>query len=224
MPAKSIPPPNYEPGVQRWGSTRAHWAAQVSVCVHDEAAVIWAGEETPCALGVVCSLGSINQANNAALTAAISELIEPFGVKADRMYLNVCPPRPPRHRATARTAPHRTAPHRTAPQRTAAHRTACLHALPTPCSRYRPSPHLACAWLLLVIPPFPASSRFTRSSSTCRERTAAGPDAPSRAEVRRCQEICDGVELAWEPVCTACVSFKHPHRSAQPRCGKSRVA
>ena len=89
------------------------------MCVHDEAAVIWAGEETPCALGVVCSLGSINQANNAALTAAISELIEPFGVNADRMYLNVCPPRPPRHRATARTAPHRTAPHRTAPHRTA---------------------------------------------------------------------------------------------------------
>ena len=76
------------------------------MCVHDEAAVIWAGEETPCALGVVCSLGSINQANNAALTAAISELIEPFGVNADRMYLNVCPPRPPRYR----TAPHRTAP------------------------------------------------------------------------------------------------------------------
>ena len=89
------------------------------MCVHDEAAVIWAGEETPCALGVVCSLGSINQANNAALTAAISELIEPFGVKADRMYLNVCPPRPPRNRVTARTAPHRTAPHR----------IACLHAL-----------------------------------------------------------------------------------------------
>ena len=112
MPAKSIPPPNYEPGVQRWGTTRAHWAAQVSVCVHDEAAVIWAGEETPCALGVVCSLGSINQANNAALPAAISELIEPFGVNADRMYLNVCPPRPPRNRVNARTAPHRTAPHR----------------------------------------------------------------------------------------------------------------
>ena len=80
------------------------------MCVHDEAAVIWAGEETPCALGVVCSIGSINQANNAALTAAISELIEPFGVNADRMYLNVCPPRPPRNRVNARTAPHRTAP------------------------------------------------------------------------------------------------------------------
>lgn len=149
------------------------------MCVHDEAAVIWAGEETPCALGVVSSLGSINQANNAALTAAISELIEPFGVNADRMYLNVCPPRSPRNRVTARTAPHRTA---------------CLHALPKPCSRYRPPLHLACRWLLLVIPPFPLPPRFTRSSSTFRERTAAGPDAPSRAELRRCQEICDGVE------------------------------
>jgi len=65
------------------------------VCVHDEAAVIWAGEETPCALGVVCSIGSINQENNAALTAAITELIEPFGVSSDRIYLNVCQPRAP---------------------------------------------------------------------------------------------------------------------------------
>ena len=99
-------------------------AAQVSVCVHDEAAVIWAGEETPCALGVVCSIGSINQENNAALTAAISELIEPFGVSSDRIYLNVCQPRPPRYR------PHR--PHR--PHR--------LHALPIPCSHYRSPPYL----------------------------------------------------------------------------------
>ena len=33
--------------------------------------------------------------------------------------------------------------------------------------------------------------RFTRSSSMCRERTAAGPDAPSRAEVGCFQKICD---------------------------------
>ena len=65
--------------------------------------MIWAGEETPCALGVVCSIGSINQENNAALTAAISELIEPFGVSSDRIYLNVCQPRRPRYRVTART-------------------------------------------------------------------------------------------------------------------------
>ena len=133
------------------------------MCVHDEAAVIWAGEETPCALGVVCSLGSINQANNAALTAAISELIEPFGVNADRMYLNVCPPRPPRSRVTARTAPHRTAPHRL---------TYALLA--------RPPPHLACGWLLLVMPPFPASSLHTQFFDVPREncgwsgRTFAG--------------------------------------------------
>ena len=67
----------------------------VSVCVHDDAAVIWAGEEAPCALGVVCSIGQINQENNAALTAAISELIEPFGVPSNRIYLNVRSPRVP---------------------------------------------------------------------------------------------------------------------------------
>ena len=110
--------------------------AQVSVCVHDEAAVIWAGEETPCALGVVCSIGSINQENNAALTAAISELIEPFGVSSDRIYLNVCQPRPARAALPC---------------------TACLRAL---LHLARGTAHrrtLLAEWLLLAIPPLAAS-------------------------------------------------------------------
>ena len=83
------------------------------MCVHDEAAVIWAGEETPCALGAVsCIVKNYqepyttyeeNNDKNRALTEAICELLEPFGVSSDKIYLNVCQPRRPRYRVTART-------------------------------------------------------------------------------------------------------------------------
>ena len=32
----------------------------VAVCVNDDLDIIWAGEDTPCALGMLCSLGQIN--------------------------------------------------------------------------------------------------------------------------------------------------------------------
>ena len=43
---------------------------------------------TPAALGCVYSIGQINQENNGALTAKIAELLKPFGVPDNRMYLN----------------------------------------------------------------------------------------------------------------------------------------
>ena len=42
----------------------------------------------PAALGCVYSIGQINQENNGALTAKIAELLKPFGVPDNRMYLN----------------------------------------------------------------------------------------------------------------------------------------
>ena len=79
----------------------------VAVCVTDNQDIVWAGEDTPCALGVIYSLGSINQSNNAALTAALSSLLEEHGgIPSDRIYINFfdmprararsnCHPRPP---------------------------------------------------------------------------------------------------------------------------------
>jgi hypothetical protein len=112
------------------------------------------------------------------------------------MYLNVCPPRPPRYRVTARTAPHRTAPPACTPYLRLARVTALRRTLLVGgyCWQFR-----------LSLPP-----RFTRSSSTCRERTVAGPDAPSRAEVRRCEEICDGVEPASRELSLRLVSLPPP--------------
>jgi phenylpyruvate tautomerase len=60
----------------------------VAVCVNDGLDIIWAGEDTPCALGVLYSIGAINQENNAALTAKLSELLLAHGVPAERIYIN----------------------------------------------------------------------------------------------------------------------------------------
>lgn len=61
----------------------------VAVCVHDEASLIFAGTPAPAALGCVYSIGSINQANNGALTARISALLKDHGeVEDTRIYLN----------------------------------------------------------------------------------------------------------------------------------------
>ena len=62
----------------------------VAVCITDEHnGMSFGGTTDPCAVGCVYSIGSINQENNAALTAAISELLEQHGgVTNNRIYIN----------------------------------------------------------------------------------------------------------------------------------------
>lgn len=61
----------------------------VAVCVNDGLDIIWAGEDTPCALGCLYSIGSISQETNGALTASICQLLETHGgVPSDRVYIN----------------------------------------------------------------------------------------------------------------------------------------
>ena len=60
----------------------------IAIAVNDGVDIIWAGEETPCALGVVYSLGAINRENNAKVTASLTDLLAEFGVPADRIYIN----------------------------------------------------------------------------------------------------------------------------------------
>jgi phenylpyruvate tautomerase len=60
----------------------------VAVCISDGQSMIWGGEETPCALGCLYSLGSINLANNKKVVAEITALMQEHGVPADRMYIN----------------------------------------------------------------------------------------------------------------------------------------
>ncbi|GMH84535.1 hypothetical protein TrST_g1314 [Triparma strigata] len=60
----------------------------VSVCVQDNASIIFGGEETNCALGCMYSIGAINQENNGKIQKAVSDLLAPFGVPDDKMYIN----------------------------------------------------------------------------------------------------------------------------------------
>ena len=60
----------------------------VVVAVLDEQSLIWGGEDTPCALCNVASLGSINKSNNTRLSGALTALMSEFEVTPDRMYTN----------------------------------------------------------------------------------------------------------------------------------------
>ena len=60
----------------------------VVVAVLDEQDMIWGGDDSPCALCNVSSLGSINYENNTALSGAITALMSDFEVLPSRMYTN----------------------------------------------------------------------------------------------------------------------------------------
>lgn len=55
---------------------------------HWTADVIFGGSAEPCALGNLYSIGAISMENNGAIHSAISDLLEPYSVEANRMYIN----------------------------------------------------------------------------------------------------------------------------------------
>ena len=56
--------------------------------INDKQSMIWGGEATPCALGQLNSIGAINEENNAKISASVAEIMEPYGVPSDRIYIN----------------------------------------------------------------------------------------------------------------------------------------
>lgn len=59
----------------------------VAIAVLDNQSMIWAGEDTPCCLGTLNSLGAINLENNGQITAQVSELLSEFSIPKDRIYI-----------------------------------------------------------------------------------------------------------------------------------------
>lgn len=59
-----------------------------AVSVTDKASMIFGGSTAPLALGCVYSLGSINKANNGALTKGVTDVLEKYGVDEGRMYIS----------------------------------------------------------------------------------------------------------------------------------------
>eukprot|EP00560_Eucampia_antarctica_P003123 CAMPEP_0197834870 /NCGR_PEP_ID=MMETSP1437-20131217/24017_1 /TAXON_ID=49252 ORGANISM="Eucampia antarctica, Strain CCMP1452" /NCGR_SAMPLE_ID=MMETSP1437 /ASSEMBLY_ACC=CAM_ASM_001096 /LENGTH=140 /DNA_ID=CAMNT_0043439895 /DNA_START=225 /DNA_END=647 /DNA_ORIENTATION=+ len=60
----------------------------IAVSIRDKEDIIFGGSEDPAALGCVYSLGSISMESNGAMMRSFAEFLEPFGVPADRMYVN----------------------------------------------------------------------------------------------------------------------------------------
>ena len=59
-----------------------------AVSINDKADVIFDGSDAPTALGCLYSIGAIAQESNRQITASVTDLLEPFGVDAARIYIN----------------------------------------------------------------------------------------------------------------------------------------
>lgn len=60
----------------------------VAVSITDNASVIFGGSDAPAALGCLYSIGALSTENNGGLTKDVTELLEPFGLEPDRIYIN----------------------------------------------------------------------------------------------------------------------------------------
>ena len=60
----------------------------IAVSIRDKEDIIFGGSDAPAALGCVYSLGSISMESNGAMMKSFAEHLGPFGVPADRMYVN----------------------------------------------------------------------------------------------------------------------------------------
>eukprot|EP01063_Lacrimia_lanifica_P041453 TRINITY_DN9681_c0_g1_i5.p2 TRINITY_DN9681_c0_g1~~TRINITY_DN9681_c0_g1_i5.p2 ORF type:complete len:119 (+),score=44.17 TRINITY_DN9681_c0_g1_i5:178-534(+) len=59
----------------------------VMIAVHDESAMLYGGSDAPCAVAHLHSIGAISQASNAELQRAVTAVLAPLGLPADRMYI-----------------------------------------------------------------------------------------------------------------------------------------
>ena len=60
----------------------------VAVSITDKASMIFGGTDEPAALGIMGSIGAIAMESNGAITSDVTDLLEEFGVKESRIYIN----------------------------------------------------------------------------------------------------------------------------------------
>ena len=60
----------------------------IAVCINDKASVIFGGTDDPTALGCLYSIGAIAQASNGKIQADVTDLLAPYGVAENRIYIN----------------------------------------------------------------------------------------------------------------------------------------
>jgi phenylpyruvate tautomerase len=59
-----------------------------AVSITDKADMIFGGSDAPAALACMYSIGAIAQDSNGAITSDVTDLLEPFGILQDRIYIN----------------------------------------------------------------------------------------------------------------------------------------
>lgn len=59
-----------------------------AVCITDKASMLFGGSDAPLALGCVYSLGAINMANNGKIQSGVTDTLQKYGVKENRIYIN----------------------------------------------------------------------------------------------------------------------------------------
>eukprot|EP00970_Alexandrium_tamarense_P014056 scaffold3855_cov199-Alexandrium_tamarense.AAC.10 len=59
-----------------------------TVCITDNASMVFGGSDAPLALGCVYSLGAINMANNGKIQSGVTDALESYGVSENRIYIN----------------------------------------------------------------------------------------------------------------------------------------
>lgn len=60
----------------------------IAVSITDQADVIFGGSDAPTALGCLYSIGAIAQESNGGIQNDVTDLLEPYGVTEDRIYIN----------------------------------------------------------------------------------------------------------------------------------------
>lgn len=60
----------------------------IAVSINDGQDMIFGGSDAPTALACMYSIGAIAQESNGKITADVTDLLEEFGVKEDRIYIN----------------------------------------------------------------------------------------------------------------------------------------
>ena len=60
----------------------------IAISLNDKQDVIFGGSDAPTALGTLYSIGAIGKESNGKITSDITDLLEPFGVAENRIYIN----------------------------------------------------------------------------------------------------------------------------------------
>ena len=70
------------------GALNSFSFSTAAVSINDNASVIFGGTDEPTALGCLYSIGAIAMESNGKIQTSVTDLLEPYGVAENRIYIN----------------------------------------------------------------------------------------------------------------------------------------